>query len=163
MSIEQSDDGSRGCPPSADSGSDQPLLLVMANHLDESRAVLNVGLLHKSLQVLFQLHCTKSETQIHLKKSPWSLSQYWSYWQKLLHRTKEKQSALLLFWGDSSQAQRMSCVYTRLPRPICDFWIVNELNGIQCEHFSVFVFQPPMCPGTVFFTFRLLLCTGLCF
>lgn len=64
MRVEQSHDGSRGGPPSTDSGPDQSFLLVMADHLDEPRAVLSVGLLHKALQVLFQLRWGESDTQI---------------------------------------------------------------------------------------------------
>ncbi len=66
MCIEQSDDGSGGGPPSADSGPDQSFLFVMVDHLDEPRAVLSVGLIHKALQVLFQLHWRESNTQTHL-------------------------------------------------------------------------------------------------
>lgn len=63
MCIKQSDDGSGGCSPAADSGPDQSLLLVMADHLDEAWAVLGVGLIHEALQVLLQLHWTQRNTQ----------------------------------------------------------------------------------------------------
>lgn len=63
--VEQSDDGRGGGPPPADSGPDQSFLLVMADHLDEARAVLSVGLVHEALQVFFQLHWTESDTNKH--------------------------------------------------------------------------------------------------
>lgn len=63
MRIKQGDDRCRSGPPAADSGPDQPLLLVMADHLDEPWPVLSVGLLHKALQVVFELPCEKWQTQ----------------------------------------------------------------------------------------------------
>lgn len=52
MGIEQGDDGGGGGSPAADPGPDQPFLLVVADHFDETRAVLTVGLVHEALQVL---------------------------------------------------------------------------------------------------------------
>lgn len=63
MCIKQSNDGSSGCSPAADSGPDQSLLLVVADHFDEAWAVLGVGLIHEALQVLLQLHWTHRNTQ----------------------------------------------------------------------------------------------------
>lgn len=60
--IEQGDDGGGGGSPAADSGPDQPFLLVVTNHFDEARAVLTVGLVHKALQVLLQLRWTGGGT-----------------------------------------------------------------------------------------------------
>lgn len=50
--VEQSDNRGRSCPPAAHSGPDQSFLLIMADHLDEPRAVLSIGLVHKVLQML---------------------------------------------------------------------------------------------------------------
>lgn len=50
--VEQSDNRGRSCPPAAHSGPDQSFLLIMADHLDEPRAVLHIGLIHKVLQML---------------------------------------------------------------------------------------------------------------
>lgn len=60
--IEQGDDGGGGGSPAADSGPDQPFLLVVTDHFDEARAVLTVGLVHKALQVLLQLRWTGGGT-----------------------------------------------------------------------------------------------------
>lgn len=63
MRIKQSDDRGGGRSPAADSGPDQSLLLVVADHLDEAWAVPGVGFIHEALQVLFQLHWTRRNTQ----------------------------------------------------------------------------------------------------
>lgn len=55
--IKQGNDGRRSSPPAADSGPDQSFLLVVADHLDEPWTVLSIGLLHKALQVVFELPC----------------------------------------------------------------------------------------------------------
>lgn len=61
--IKQRDDGRRRDPPAADSGPDQSFLLVVADHLDEPWAVLSVGLLHKALQVVFELPCEQKKNK----------------------------------------------------------------------------------------------------
>lgn len=69
MRIKQSDDGRWSDPPAADSGPDQSFLLVMANDLDEFWTVLSIGLIHKALQVVFELPCEqKIKTWAHFVK-----------------------------------------------------------------------------------------------
>lgn len=61
--VKQGHDGGGGGSPAADSGPDQPFLLVVTDHLDEARAVLTVGLVHEGLQVLLQLRWTGRGTR----------------------------------------------------------------------------------------------------
>lgn len=103
MCIKQSDDGSGGCSPAADSGPDQSLLLVVADHLDEAWAVLGVGLIHEALQVLLQLHWTQRNTQtqrdVTLSEARCWVDQIDAALQKLhqLHSTQEMSSDCLSF------------------------------------------------------------------
>lgn len=62
--IKEGDHRGGGGPPAPHPGPDQPLLLVMVDHLNEPGSVLRVGLVHEALQVLLQLHWEHTHTSL---------------------------------------------------------------------------------------------------
>lgn len=115
MRIKQGDDRCRSGPPAADSGPDQPLLLVMADHLDEPWPVLSVGLLHKALQVVFELPCEKWQTQkliVCLYGMPqWSTR---TFHEPSLRKNTIKSSPGQAEWSKMLDLHKYNCLKSRL-------------------------------------------------